>query len=279
MSNRWLMCTSCLISTISISQNITHQVSLEVRCSENVAGWFVGSCNLYEIHVSPSSLVWTRLDSEDAACHHFMPFFGRNPCYATGFTRLFCPIVQNIDKDDVLELSPYLQSNNSVEHLTLAVTGGRLVDVSLSNVQMRPAKQVKILLLQGHLVVTDINLNLHIRVEYGSNCDDFSLAVPAGFSATRYRRFDSETLSVQEGDSFIDLPRCFRLIPNFTARPISLEDEISDLVDEESIEEEIPSGNNTDPSNSNITSEDQDSTTGNYLYFWRNNNSKRDIFQ
>jgi len=142
-----------------------------------------------------------------------MPYFGRNKCFAAGFTRLFCPIEEYISKNDRLQLSPYLKTTNRVEHLTLAVTGGRHISISLNNDQIKPAEQVKILLLQGHLAVTDINLNLPIRVEYGSNCEDFSLIVPAGFSATRYRRFDGENFSIYEGNSLITLPSCFRVIP------------------------------------------------------------------
>ncbi|CAF1665228.1 unnamed protein product, partial [Adineta ricciae] len=53
-----------------------------------------------------------------------------------------------------------------------------------------------------------------IRVEYGWNCKDFSLAVPAGFSATRYRRFDGENLAIFESNSVVTLPSCFKVIPN-----------------------------------------------------------------
>ncbi len=171
-------------------------------------------CTLYDVEVSSSSLTWKILDSEVATCHTFMPYFGRNRCFAAGFTRLFCPIEEHISSDDRLELSPYLKVTNRVEHLTLAVTGGRHVVMSLNNDQMRPAEQVKILLLQGHLIVTDINLNLSIRVEYGWNCNDFSLIVQAGFSATRYRRFDGENFAIYEGNSLVTLPSCFRVIPN-----------------------------------------------------------------
>lgn len=174
----------------------------------------LGSCTLYDVHVSSNSLVWKTLDSESTTCHSFMPYFGRNKCYTTGFTRLFCTIEESITKDDHLQLSPYLKTTNRVEHLTLAVTGNRHVEISLNNDQTRPAEQVKILLIKGHLVVTDINLNLPMRVEYGWNCNDFSLTVPAGFSATRYRRFDGENLAIFEGNNVITLPSCFRVIPN-----------------------------------------------------------------
>ncbi len=156
------------------------------------------------------------LDSAVSTCHTFMPYIGLNKCLATGFTRLFCPIEENISKDDRLQLPPYLKTTNRVEHLTIAVTGGRYIDMSLNNEQTRPAEQIKILLLQGHLTVTDINLNLPIRVEYGWNCADFSLTVPAGFSATRYRRFDGENFVIYEGNSVIKLPSCFRVIPSLT---------------------------------------------------------------
>jgi len=149
-----------------------------------------------------------------------MPYFGLNKCLATGFTRLFCAIEENISKDDRLQLSPYLKTTNHVEHLTVAVTGGHHVYMSLSNEQTRPAEQIKILLLQGHLAVTDINLDLPIRVEYGWDCARFSLAVPAGFSATRYRRFDGENLAIYEGNSVITLPSCFRVIP-IPAQPVA----------------------------------------------------------
>ncbi|CAF0899243.1 unnamed protein product [Adineta steineri] len=149
-----------------------------------------------------------------------MPYLGRNKCLATGFTRLFCPIEENISMDDTLQLPLYLKTTNRVEHLTVAVTrGGRQIQMSLSNRQMIPAEQVKIILVQGHLVVTDINLHLNIRVEYGWDCEDFSLAVPAGFSATRYRRFDAENVAGSEGNNVITLPSCFRVIPNSVKIP------------------------------------------------------------
>jgi hypothetical protein len=182
--------------------------------------YFVELCTLYDIHVSSASLIFKTLDSEAATCHTFMPYFGLNKCLATGFTRLFCAIEENISKDDRLQFSPYLKTTNHVEHLTVAVTGGHHVYMSLSNDQTRPAEQIKILLLKGHLAVTDINLNLPIRVEYGWNCAEFSLAVPAGFSATRYRRFDGENLAIYEGNSVITLPSCFRVIP-IAAKPVT----------------------------------------------------------
>jgi hypothetical protein len=143
-----------------------------------------------------------------------MPYFGRNRCFATGFTRFFCPIEENISTDDRLELSPYLPSTNRVEHLTIAVTGDRRVDMSLSNDQMRPAERVKILLLQGDLVITDANQYLPVRVEHGSNCDSFSLVVPSGYSNTRYRFFDGQHLANYKENGLIELPTCFRVIPN-----------------------------------------------------------------
>ena len=170
-------------------------------------------CTLYDVELSANGLEWKILDSGPGTCHSYMPHFGLNRCYATGFTRLFCAIEENIANEDRLQLSPYLKSTNKIEHLTIAVTGGRRVDMALSNEQTRPAEQVKVILLQGHLTVTDINDNLPIRVEYGSDCDEFSLSVPEGFSATRYRRFDGENLVVYEGSSVVKLPLCFRVIP------------------------------------------------------------------
>lgn len=164
--------------------------------------------------MTSSTLVWKTLDSAVSTCHTFMPYFGRNKCLASGFTRLFCPIEEDISTEERLQLSPYLKTSNQVEHLTMAVTGGRLVQIAFSNDQIKPAKQAKILLLQGHLTVTDINQNLPIRVEYGRNCNEFGLVVPAGFSATRYRRFDGDNLNIYEGNSLIDLPPCFRVIRN-----------------------------------------------------------------
>lgn len=192
--------------------------------------------------------------------------------------------MQSITNEDALRLSAYVPSQKDVEHLTLAVTGGRDVELSLSNAQMRPAEHVKILLLQGHLVVTDVNLDLHIRVEFGWNCDDFSLAVPSGFSATRYRQFDSETLGMKEGDHFIDLPHCFRLIKNFVAKPIPLANNVSDLMDSESskhaasVEEQISNEDISGESQSNSTSEIQESATVNYWNFWQNNQGEGDAF-
>ncbi|CAF2345144.1 unnamed protein product [Rotaria sp. Silwood2] len=178
-------------------------------------------CTLYDVQVSSSSLIWKMLDSAVATCHTFMPYFGQNKCFATGFTRLFCPIERSISLDDRLQLSPYFKTTNYVERLTIAVTGGRHVQMFLSNDQMTPAQQVKILLLQGHLVVTDINTNLPIRVEYGWNCDDFSLVTSIGFSATRYRRFDGENLAIYERNSIVPLPRCFRVVSNLVKIPSS----------------------------------------------------------
>jgi hypothetical protein len=191
----------------------------------------LGQCTLFDVHVSQWSLIWKTLESGEAACHDHKAYIGRNRCYATGFTRLFCPITENIGEGDRLELSPYISSNNVVEHLTLAVTGGHHTDMSLSNAQMQPAKRVKILLLLGHLVVTDINLDMHIRVEYGWDCDEFSLSVPAGFSATRYRRFDGGTFTSPNRDRFIDLPRCFRLISNSLEQSIQSRESMHDFMD------------------------------------------------
>lgn len=142
-----------------------------------------------------------------------MPYFGLNKCLAAGFTRLFCTIEENISIDDRLRLSPYLKTTNQVEHLTVTVTGGRRVDMAIANDQTRPAEQIKILLLQGHLTVTDINDNLPIRVEYGSDCNEYSLSVPEGFSATRYRRFDGNNLVTYVGSGEVQLPPCFRVLP------------------------------------------------------------------
>ncbi len=257
--------------------------------------YFLALCTLYDVQVSSSSLIWKMLDSGIPTCHTFMPYFGRNKCLATGFTRLFCPIEENISIDDRLQLSPYLKTTNHVEHLTLAVTGGRHVDMSLSNDQTRPAEQIKILLLQGHLTVTDINLNLPIRVEYGWNCDDFSLAVPAGFSATRYRRFDGENFAIYEGNSVITLPSCFRVIPVLgqLLSPILSNTVIPPIVEHESDEEPVTITNSakpemvidsniTNPANSeilidlNITNsitEDEQNVTSNFWNILRNKNS------
>jgi hypothetical protein len=221
------------------------------------------------------------LDSEVSTCHTFMPYFGRNRCLATGFTRLFCPIEEHVSKDDRLQLSPYLKTTNRVEHLTLAVTGGRHVDISFSNDQTRPAEQIKILLLQGHLAVTDINLNLPIRVEYGWNCDDFSLAVPAGFSATRYRRFDGEKFSMYEGNSVITLPSCFRVIPIAASElsPILSSTLNPPIVELESDEEQAIITNPTKPeividlNITNSTTEEEESAASNFWDIFRNKNS------
>ncbi|UJR28012.1 hypothetical protein I4U23_009271 [Adineta vaga] len=171
-------------------------------------------CSINSVQVLSTSLDWKALETGASTCHSYMSFLGRNRCLATGFTRLFCPVEESISTDEILLLSPYVQPTNRVEHLTVAVTGGRHIEMALSNRQLSPAQQVKILLLQGHLAVTDINLNLSIRVEYGWNCNDFSLSVPAGFSATRYRRFDGENLPLYEGNSVVTLPICFRVISN-----------------------------------------------------------------
>ena len=181
---------------------------------ENDLSFPVDFCTLYDVDVTSSSLVWRTLDSGVSTCHTYMPYFDRNKCLASGFTNLFCPIEENISTEDRLELSPYSKNTNQVDHLTIAVTGGRQVQIAFSNDQIRPAKQVKVLLLQGHLTVTDINQNLSIRVEYGRNCNEFGLTVPAGFSATRYRRFDGDNPNIYEENSLIDLPPCFRVIPN-----------------------------------------------------------------
>ena len=181
---------------------------------ENDLSFPVDFCTLYDVDVTSSSLVWRTLDSGVSTCHTYMPYFDRNKCLASGFTNLFCPIEENISTEDRLELSPYSKNTNQVAHLTIAVTGGRQVQIAFSNDQIRPAKQVKVLLLQGHLTVTDINQNLSIRVEYGRNCNEFGLTVPAGFSATRYRRFDGDNPNIYEENSLIDLPPCFRVIPN-----------------------------------------------------------------
>jgi hypothetical protein len=234
---------------------------------------FIGLCTLYNVEVSSSTLIWKVLDSEIATCHTFMPYFGRNKCLATGFTRLFCPIEESISMNDRLQLSPYLKTTNRVEHLTIAVTGSRRVDISLSNSQMRPAEQVKILLLRGHLVVTDINLDLPIRVEYGWNCNEYGLVVPAGFSATRYRRFDGENLAIYEGNSVITLPTCFKVIPNSissipasTVPPAELESD-----------EELPIGSNSkiiiDLNATNTTIDDEQNIITNYWNILRSDNS------
>ncbi|CAF3403417.1 unnamed protein product [Rotaria sp. Silwood1] len=178
-------------------------------------------CTLYDVQISSSNLIWKILDSAVSTCHTFMPYFGQNKCFATGFTRLFCPIEQSILLNDRLQLLSYSKTTNSVERLTIAVTGGRHIHMFLRNDQMTPAQQVKILLLQGHLVVTDINVNLPIRVEYGWNCDDFSLSVPIGSSTTRYRRFDGENSVIYEGKSIVPLPDCFRLVSNVIKIPSS----------------------------------------------------------
>lgn len=169
---------------------------------------------MYDVELTSKGLEWKTLDSGPETCHSYMPHFGINKCLATGFTRLFCAIDENISNDDRLELSLYVKTTNQVEHLTIAVTGGRRINMAIRNEQTRPAEQIKILLLQGHLAVTDINDNLPIRVEYGSDCNEFSLSVPEGFSATRYRRFDGDNLVIYEGSSVVKLPLCFRVIPS-----------------------------------------------------------------
>ena len=214
-----------------------------------------------------------------------MPYFGLNKCLATGFTRLFCAIEEHITMDDRLNLSPYLRTTNRVEHLTIATVGNRNVEMSLNNGQMRPADRVKILLLQGHLTVTDINLELHIRVEYGWNCNDYSLVVPAGLSATRYRRFDAENLAVYEGNNIINLPPCFRVIPNSNSAPESLTDtKNTSHVETESAEESLTALNQTDPeitidlSSSNTTTNDEQSFISKYWNMLLNNNSMKKFF-
>jgi hypothetical protein len=243
--------------------------------------YFVDLCILYDVQVGPSSLLWKILDSELSTCHTFMPYFGLNKCLATGFTRLFCPVEEHISMDDHLQLSPYLRTTNRVEHLTLAVTGSRNVAMSLSNRQMRPAEQVKILLIRGHLAVTDINLELPIRVEYGWNCADYSLAVLAGFSATRYRRFDGQNLSIYEGDSVINLPPCFKVIPTANSAQKSLTDiKNTSHVEPESDEEPVKVINpveekiTIDLSLSNTTTEVQQSFISNYWNILRSDYSK-----
>lgn len=157
------------------------------------------------------------MESGSTACHGYMSFFGANRCFASGFTRLFCPIEESVSTDEGLRLSPYVQEANRVEHLTVALTGGRQVDMVLSNRQLAPAERAKVLLLQGHLSVTDVNQHLFIRVEYGWNCKDYSLTVPAGISTTRYRRFDGEDGAIYEGNNVVTLPSCFKVIPNGSA--------------------------------------------------------------
>ncbi|CAF0817157.1 unnamed protein product [Rotaria sordida] len=229
-------------------------------------------CTLYDVQVSSSSLIWKMLASEVSACHTNMSYFGRNKCFATGFTRLFCPIEESISLDDRLQLSSYFNTTNKVERLTIAVTGGRHIDMFLSNDQMTPAEQVKILLLQGHLIVADINTNLPIRVEYGWNCDDFSLVVPAGFSATRYRRFDGENLAIYEGNSIVPLPRCFRVIPNLVQIPSSSITSTlsSSTIDVKSDEKQIITSSLSEIkiiiqlNLTNITKDNQQNTSSNY---------------
>ena len=178
---------------------------------------FLDFCTLHDVQVTSSTLIWKTLDSGVSTCHTFMPFFGRNKCLASGFTHLFCPIEESVSSEDRLQLSPYLKTTNHVDHLTIAVTGGHHVQIFFSNDQIRPAKRVKVLLLQGHLTVTDTNENLPIRVEYGWDCEEFGLIVPAGLSATRYRRFDRDNRNIYEGNILIDLPPCFRVIPNIVS--------------------------------------------------------------
>lgn len=162
--------------------------------------------------MSSTALVWKLLESDAATCHKSKSNFGINKCFATGFTRLFCSIEQGISQDDRLEISLYSTTTNYVEHLTVAVTGGRQVLMSLSNDQMNPAQQIKILLLQGYLVITDINDRLPIRIEYGWNCDDFNLVVPSGFTTTRFYRFYDENVASHQGSRGIALPPCFRVV-------------------------------------------------------------------
>ncbi|CAF0811669.1 unnamed protein product [Adineta steineri] len=253
-------------------------------------------CTLYDLELTSSSLEWKILNSDLATCHTFMPYLGRNKCLATGFTRLFCPIEENISMDDTLQLPLYLKTTNRVEHLTVAVTrGGRQIQMSLSNRQMIPAEQVKIILIQGHLAVTDINLNLSIRVEYGWNCDDFSLAVPAGFSATRYRRFDGDNLAVTEGNNVITLPGCFKVIPNLVKVPATTiisallpsgsasasqsEADVDTVDEKESDENEIITSDiekphiQVDSDLKNTTNDREQNVISNYWNYLRNNNN------
>ena len=189
------------------------------RSNSTVVHCSVARCTLYDIEVGVKSLIWTKVESGAEACQRSTALFGRNRCFATGFTRLFCPIDENIRSDDALDLSSYVASSNRVEHLTVAVTGGRQVTMSLSNNQMRPAEQVKILLLQGHLEITSVNENLNMRVEYGSNCADFSVLVSDIMSVTRYHQFDEEIVMAYGKDDKKLLPACFRVIPSRIPAP------------------------------------------------------------
>lgn len=206
--------------------------------------FFLDFCTLYDVQVTSSTLIWKTLDSGVSTCHTFMPYFGRNKCLASGFTHLFCPIEENIFSEDRLQLSPYLKTTNHVDHLTIAVTGGQHIQVVFSNDQIRPAKQVKVLLLQGHLTVTDTNENLPIRVEYGWDCEKFGLIVPAGLSATRYRRFDKDNRNIYEGNILIDLPPCFRVIP--TAVGVNSKTQPKDIVPPVKIESDKARISDTD---------------------------------
>ncbi|CAM4756573.1 unnamed protein product [Rotaria magnacalcarata] len=229
-------------------------------------------CTLYNVQMSSSDLVWKVLDSEAAVCSTFMSHFGRNKCFAQGFTRLFCSIEEGISSDDRLELPSYVQMEAYVERLTIAVTGSRQVAMSLSNDQMRPAKQVKILLLRGHLLVTDINIDLPILVEYGSNCDDYSLVVPEGFSTTRYRRFDSDNSPMSLRNRAIVVPSCFQIIPNLAQVLLSLSFRKSTLLpstiqsksDEKQIAIISDSTESTITLDLNLTNDYQESNKTNY---------------
>ena len=238
----------------------------------------IGFCTLYDVQVSSSSLIWKKLNSEEATCHAFMSSFGKNKCLATGFTRLFCSIEDNISKNDYLKLSPYLKQINYLEHLTVAVTGSHHIYMSLSNNQMKPAKQVKILLLQGHLTVTDINPNLPIRVEYGSNCDDFSLIAPAGLTATRYRRFDDDSSTMHGENNTFLLPPCFRVIPSSVEilSSIKTTTQLSSSIESKSDEKSIVKSNSTEfkiimyLNITNTTIDIQQNNTSNYEEIVRN---------
>jgi hypothetical protein len=247
--------------------------------------YFADLCTLYDVHVGSASLQWKILDSELATCQTFMPYFGLNKCLATGFTRLFCVIEEHITMDDRLNLSPYLRTTNRVEHLTIATIGNRHVEMSLNNAQMRPAERVKILLLQGHLTVTDINTVLHIRVEYGWNCKDYSIVAPAGMVATKYRRFDAENAEAYEGNSVINLPSCFKVLTNSNSAQESLPDtKNTSHVETKLAEESLTPLNQTYPkiisdlSSSNTTTNDEQSFISNYWNMLRSDNSMKKFF-
>ncbi|CAF1000633.1 unnamed protein product, partial [Adineta ricciae] len=56
-------------------------------------------CTLNNVTVSSTGLMWKTIDSGAPTCHTYMPFLGRNRCFASGFTRIFCPIEESVSTD------------------------------------------------------------------------------------------------------------------------------------------------------------------------------------